>query len=59
MIEYRAYLVDNNGHMSNYRAFKSVNDAEAAVWAKQLVDDHDVELWSGSRFVVRLEHEKT
>jgi hypothetical protein len=24
------------------------------VWAKQLVDDHDVELWSGERFVKRL-----
>jgi hypothetical protein len=25
------------------------------VWAKQLLDGHPVELWSGARFVVRLD----
>jgi hypothetical protein len=30
-------------------------DAEAIAKAKRLVADHDVELWSGKRFVIRLE----
>jgi hypothetical protein len=28
----------------------------ATVLAKQLVDSHDVELWSGDRFVIRIDH---
>ena len=32
----------------------ATGDADATVWAKQLVDGHDVELWSGERFVFRL-----
>jgi hypothetical protein len=32
----------------------SFNDADATVWPKQLVDGHDIELWSGDRLVVHL-----
>jgi hypothetical protein len=31
------------------------DDAEAIAKAKRPVADHDVELWSGKRFVIRLE----
>ena len=31
-------------------------DADAVVWAKQLLDGNDIELWSGDRFVSRLNH---
>jgi hypothetical protein len=41
--EYRAYVIGEDGHI-------------ATVWAKQLVDGHDVELWSGDRFVIRIDH---
>jgi hypothetical protein len=30
-------------------------DSEAVIWARQLVDGHDVELWSGDRFIIKLE----
>jgi hypothetical protein len=58
MAEYRAYFVGNDGHFVSVRAFLCEGDADARVWASQLVDGHDVELWSGERFVVKLEAEK-
>ena len=55
MNEYRAYIVGRDGHFASYRAFRCADDAEAVAWAKQLIDGHDVELWSGERFIVRLQ----
>jgi hypothetical protein len=57
MPEYRAYVVGEDGHFTNRRAFISDNDDDATVWARQLVDGCDVELWSGARFVVRIKAE--
>ncbi|MGY4311090.1 hypothetical protein [Bradyrhizobium sp. JR3.5] len=56
--EYRAYTVGPDGHITASRAFKCADDSEAVVWAKQLIDGYDIELWSGKRFVIRLEHEE-
>jgi hypothetical protein len=58
MTEYRAFIVGDDGHVIGYRAFKSADDSDAIVWAKQLVDGHDVELWSAGRLVVRLHQAK-
>ena len=58
MAEYRAYVVGDDGHFVAFRAFVCDSDADATVWAKQLVDGHDVELWSGERFVLKLEAKK-
>ena len=55
MTEYRAYIVGADGHFASCRAFSCADDSEAIIWAKQLVDGHDVELWSGERFIVRLQ----
>lgn len=54
--EYRAYAVGHDGRLVGSRAFVCDSDADATVWAKQLVDGHDIELWSGDRLVIRLEH---
>ena len=56
--EYRAYTVGNDGHFTASRAFTCANDADAIVWAKQLMDRHDVELWSGARFVIKLDYQE-
>jgi hypothetical protein len=56
--EYRAYTVGHDGHFTASRAFRCPDDSEAIVWAKQLVDGHDVELWSGDGFVIKLEHQE-
>jgi hypothetical protein len=52
--EYRAYTFGNDRHIANIRSFICDNDGDATVWAKQLVDDNDVELWCGGRLVARL-----
>jgi hypothetical protein len=57
--EYRAYVVGDDGHFASFRAFRCADDSEAITSAKQLVDGHDVELWSGERFILRIDHKKT
>ena len=54
MAEYRAYTVDRDGHFNGIEPLACADDAEAIEKAKGLVDGHDVELWSGERFVTRL-----
>jgi hypothetical protein len=54
MAEYRAYVIDDDGHINSFRGFVCDTDEDATVWAKQMVDGHDVELWSGDRLVTRL-----
>ena len=56
MNECRAYVMGHDGHIKASRAFVCGNDADATVWAKQLVDGHDIELWNLERFVIRLDH---
>jgi hypothetical protein len=56
MAEYRAYIMEEDGHIRSYRAFVCEGDADAMVWAKQLLDGSDIELWSGDRFVIRFNH---
>jgi hypothetical protein len=52
---YPAYRVGIDGHFVGYEPLVCANDAGATEQAKRLIDGHDIELWSGARFVVRLE----
>jgi hypothetical protein len=52
--EYRACMIGDDGHIRSSRAFVCGDDADAIVWAGQMVDGHDIELWSGERFVRRV-----
>jgi hypothetical protein len=54
MAEYRAYTVGIDGHFIGYEPLVCRDDDEAVVKAKRLVDGHDIEVWSGPRFVIRL-----
>jgi hypothetical protein len=54
MAEYRAYSVGIDGHFVGFEALVCADDAEAIEKAKRLVDGHDIELWSGDRFLIRL-----
>ena len=56
MAEYRAYEIGKDGHITRTRAFVCTDDADAAVWAGQLVNGNDIELWSGECFVLRIAH---
>ena len=53
MANYRVVTVDKID--LRHRSFVCHNDDDAIVWAKQLINDAPVELWSGARFVARLE----
>jgi hypothetical protein len=55
MAEYRAYTVGSDGRFIGFEPLVCGDDAEAIEKAKRIVDGHDMELWSGSRLVVRLE----
>jgi hypothetical protein len=55
MPDYRAYVVGEDGHFVGYEPLVCPNDAEAIEKAKRLVNGRDVELWSGARFVIKLE----
>jgi hypothetical protein len=54
MSEYRVYTFGKDRQIAGVRAFVCGNDADATVWAKQMVGGNDVELWSGVRLVIRL-----
>ena len=56
MLSYRAYPVSKNHQIA---AGPSVvitceNDQDGIRKAQQLVDDYDLELWDGPRFIIRL-----
>jgi hypothetical protein len=47
-------LGKTGGHFIGFEPLKCANDAEAIDKAKRLLHDHDVELWSGERLVIRI-----
>jgi hypothetical protein len=55
MAEYRAYLLDSDGHFIRPILLVCLNDECAKEYAKQLVDGHDVELWQGGRQVAKFD----
>jgi hypothetical protein len=54
MPEYRAYIVDADGHFQGFEPLVCADDSEAIENAKSLVDGCDIELWNGPRLVIRL-----
>ena len=54
--EYRVYFVGDDGHFVRFVGLSCSGDAEAIEQAQRLVDSQDIELWSGGRFIVRLQH---
>jgi hypothetical protein len=55
MVEYRVYTVGLDGHFTGCEPLICSDDAEAVTKAKRMVDGHAIEVWSGERFVARLE----
>jgi hypothetical protein len=49
MAEYRAYLVDSDGHFYDVVPLVCADDAEAMEKVKPLAVGHDVELWQRDR----------
>ena len=60
MPDYRAYIVGIDGQFSSIITefpHDCPDDTAAIEAAKQLVDDHDIELWDRDRFVGRFSPE--
>ncbi|WP_368507912.1 hypothetical protein [Bradyrhizobium lupini] len=53
--EYRAYLVDQDGHFTGRIDLLCRDEHDARQRAKQLVDGHAVELWQGDQRIERFE----
>jgi hypothetical protein len=49
--EYRAYVIGPDGHFLRSHGFTAATDDAAIEHARQFVDGHDLELWSGARLV--------
>jgi hypothetical protein len=56
MSEYRIYTVGDDGHFVACEDIVCANDQEATEKARQAAPYHDVELWEGTRFIVRVLH---
>lgn len=58
MPEYRAYRVGLDGHFFGFEPLVCADDAEATEKATRLVDGYEIELWSGERFIIRLDRKQ-
>jgi hypothetical protein len=54
MAEYRIYTVGIDGHFIGFEPLVCDHDEQAIAKAKQLMDGHDLQVWSGPRFVSSL-----
>jgi len=50
-MEYRAYVIDDDGYISCFDKMTCRDDAEALETAGHLMDGHDIEVWAGPRLV--------
>jgi hypothetical protein len=57
MAEYRAYILDEDGHVSSAIEFVCVDDESAKKYARQFVDGYDVELWQRDRQIATFDCE--
>ena len=55
MVDYRVYFVGSDGHFVRFVGLSCSDDAEAIEQARRLIEDQDIELWSGERCIVRLQ----
>ena len=56
MQDYRAYLLDEDGHIIRRVDMVCPDELAASEHARQLVDGHDVELWQGAKKLATFKH---
>ena len=59
MAHYRVCTIGLDGHFLSVEEIECANDQKAIQKAQEAVDDRDVELWQGDRFIVRLSPKPT
>lgn len=57
-MDYRAYILNDEGHISSYVELQCCTDEEAKEHAAQLLDGHDIEVWQQARTVAILKAPK-
>lgn len=57
MSDYRAYIVDKEGHIKSAKVIVADDDEKAVEAAKPMVDGHDIEIWHLDRKVAVLPHQ--
>ena len=55
MPNFRAYIIDADGHIQRRIDLEVANESAARDRARQLVDGHAVELWDGATKLARFE----
>jgi hypothetical protein len=58
MIEYRAYVIGDDGHIVSATGLVCENDEAAIAEVKAFLLDQTIEIWSRDRFVIRLDPER-
>jgi hypothetical protein len=58
MTEYQAYMVGSVGHFDGFEPLICDNDDDAIAKACTLLEEKDIELWSGPRLVIRLKSKR-
>ncbi|WP_409190358.1 hypothetical protein [Bradyrhizobium sp. RDM4] len=53
-MDYRAYIMSQDGHISGVQELDCADDDEAKAKATQMLDRHDLELWQRDRRVAVL-----
>ena len=53
-MDYRAYILDEDGHITGVHELDCANDDEAKEKAAQLLDGHDLDVWRRERHIARL-----
>lgn len=54
MSDYRAFLIDANGHVVKRHDFEAADDTQAMTAAELYIDGHDIEIWQLDRIVGKL-----
>ena len=57
MNEYRAYAIGSDGHIIKAIALVCDHDHQAIEQARAALENHTIEVWSGNRFVARVDLE--
>jgi hypothetical protein len=58
MAEYRVYAIGGDGHIVKSTPLICDDDSQAVQKARELCEGHTLEIWSGERFVARLNTER-
>jgi hypothetical protein len=55
-MDYRAYILNDEGHIIGVHKLNCADDDEAKQQAAKLLDGHDLEVWEQARRVAVLKH---